>query len=293
MEIVFIFNGLGNQMSQYALYLSKRNLGCKVRYAYNIRSLSDHNGFELDRVFGITYPNNLFNKCINIIYRLLFANKYLFLVQKMIYVLRQMNVYSIKEKDNYDYDYQILTRHKGIVLYYGGWHSEKYFLSNADIIKDKFRFNISKLNSESLVLYHRLSSLNAVALHVRRGDYMAPEHYNVFGCVCGIEYYKAAIQYIQSQILNPVFIVFSNDIEWVKENITGIQMIFVDFNKKENSWMDMCLMSCCEHNIISNSTFSWWGAWLNNNKNKIVVCPKYFMSNIDTKDIYPESWIKI
>ena len=113
---------------------------------------------------------------------------------------------------------------------------------------------------------------------------------------CDLEYYNKSIEYLNNKIDSLVFIIFSDDTKWAKENIKiSNKTIFVDHNKDEKAWLDMQLMSKCNHNIIANSSFSWWGAWLNRNENKIVISPKRWFnsSNNNTKDLLPNSWIKL
>lgn len=282
-------------MSQYALYLSKQHKhpDSKISYSFNNFSQSQHNGYELEKVFGIKCSSKRVNRISNFIYRIYFGRKYKFVLKVLKAVLRKINIYCVIEKANYDFDESILNHNRGTVLYYGGWHSEKYFLDISNTIKKTFEFSLTDLNAESIKILQRIKFTNSIGMHIRRGDYMNPEHYSVFGCVCTLDYYKKAINYIKSKVSNPVFFVFSNDLEWVKDNIEGVELFFVDCNNNKDSWMDMCLMSYCNHNIISNSTFSWWGAWLNNNDDKIVLCPHEFIHNVRTKDFYPQSWIKI
>ena len=87
--------------------------------------------------------------------------------------------------------------------------------------------------------------------------------------------------------------IFSDDMDWVKNNISISNALYIDWNKSENSWQDMYLMSQCKHNIIANSTFSWWGAWLNQNPNKLIIAPKKFLNTIETPDLIPSDWIKL
>ena len=109
-----------------------------------------------------------------------------------------------------------------------------------------------------------------------------------------IEYYKKAIRYVEKNIKNPVFFVFSDDLEWASENLKLSNANFVNINSVGNPEMDLVLMSKCNHNIIANSTFSWWGAYLNQNPKKIVIAPKKWMSTFDNlDDLYPENWLRI
>jgi hypothetical protein len=115
-----------------------------------------------------------------------------------------------------------------------------------------------------------------------------------FHGVLSKSYYQKAIKNISNKVNNPVFFIFSDDIDWVKENLDmPIKSIFIDFNKRGID--DMRIMRSCKHNIIANSSFSWWGAWLGEYENKVVIAPKnWFKSNeLDTSDVIPEGWIKI
>ena len=134
---------------------------------------------------------------------------------------------------------------------------------------------------------------NSISIHIRRGDYLHPKFNHLYGNICTIEYYKEAITILQQKYANLHFYIFSDDISWVKENLPIVPSTYIDWNKKEDSWQDMYLMSQCKHNIIANSSFSWWGAWLNNNPNKTVICPSRFMNLNQQSDIVPEDWIQI
>ena len=140
-----------------------------------------------------------------------------------------------------------------------------------------------------------LSDDNSVSLHIRRGDYLSIPASSIRqpGGIATIEYYKKAIEYMLSIKPQSTFYVFSNEIEWCKKVFDGLKMVFIDCNRKNYSWRDMYLMSICRHHIIANSTFSWWGAWLCKHKGSITICPERFIQKYETKDIYPENWIKI
>jgi hypothetical protein len=125
---------------------------------------------------------------------------------------------------------------------------------------------------------------NSISIHVRRGDYLNHESYKN---ICGLNYYCSAIRYIKTLIMDPFFIVFSDDILWCKENLNNIlsdtSVIYVDWNTGKESYKDMQLISNCKHNIIANSSFSWWGAWLNTFPNKIIIAPKKWLNtNIES-----------
>jgi hypothetical protein len=175
------------------------------------------------------------------------------------------------------------------------FQSEKYFLKYADIIRSDFEVIIAP-SLQNQWMMKQIQSVNSVSLHVRRGDYVANFRTNQTHWTCSMDYYKKAISYISKHVETPVFFVFSDDIQWAKKNIdTGYKQFFVDFNDASQNHEDIRLMANCKHNIIANSTFSWWGAWLNSNTSKIVVAPAQWFANtnFETSDICPESWFRL
>jgi hypothetical protein len=141
----------------------------------------------------------------------------------------------------------------------------------------------------------KIENNNSVSIHVRRGDFFKnKKRIQRYGNICTNSYYKKAINIIKHKINDPIFLVFSDDIDWAKQNFTGSNFIFVDWNKGKSSYRDMHLMSLCKHNIIANSTFSWWGSWLNNNENKVVISPsKMNNKHKDFSQLFPEKWVRI
>lgn len=270
MKIVKVEAGLGNQMFQYALYRKLSTIYKDVKIDISEYMIhNDHNGYELERVFGVKAK---------------IATKEE--VKKL--TSKKNNYY--KEK-KFSYDEEVLNI-DGDVYYEGLWQTEKYFKNIEGIIRNDFKFS-SPLTGKNLEIANMIKERQAVSIHVRRGDYLNSEvHRNV----CSLKYYIKAVNYFKNKLNNPVFFIFSDDIKWSKNNIIiDKNTIYVDWNKGEYSYKDMQLMSLCKHNIIANSTFSWWGAWLNNNPGKIVIAPsKWFNYTwIDTRDIIPEKWIKV
>lgn len=178
--------------------------------------------------------------------------------------------------DNFNYDEFTIPKEK--VFLSGYWQSEKYF--------KQYELGIRNLFKIDDVLKYTIPN-NSVSLHIRRGDYLnKPEVHPTQT----LEYYENALKTIGEY--NKVF-VLSDDIEWCKGNIKFDNVIFVE---GQSEFQDMKLMSLCEHNIIANSSFSWWGAWLNNNPNKKVISPCHWFGNnvnLNTNDIIPEGWLKI
>ena len=142
----------------------------------------------------------------------------------------------------------------------------------------------------------QISSSTPVSIHIRRGDYVNDSHTNSVHGTCGLDYYQNAMKLISGRVDKPTFFCFSDDIEWAKNKLHAqYPIIYVDHNGLDNASEDMRLMSQCKHNIIANSSFSWWGAWLNSNPDKIVIAPtKWFQKeDYDTRDLIPAGWIRL
>jgi len=155
-----------------------------------------------------------------------------------------------------------------------------------------FRFDPAKVSAKTRETADEIVRENSISVHIRRGDYLKPVHQASFGNICTPEYYRTAIRTICKRVEKPVFYIFSDDIPWAKANL-GSTAHYIDWNTNENAWEDLYLMSLCKHNIIANSTFSWWGAWLNRNPDKLVLCPPKYTHFDDSNDFYPEKWIRI
>lgn len=177
----------------------------------------------------------------------------------------------------------------------GYWQSELYFKPIAVSIRKEFQIKAA-LCDENLEIANEISRTNAVSLHVRRGDYVSNPDYNKIFATCGLDYYTDAIKLMSDRIKNPHFFVFSDDPLWVMENLSiSFPHSFVTHNTGIGSYRDMQLMSLCQHNIIANSTFSWWGAWLNANQDKIVIAPKKWLVNeaIPKSTLIPNNWTSL
>lgn len=276
MIIIQVEGGLGNQMFQYALGLSFVNRGLSVKLDVSkFKTQQSHNGFELENVFAVA---PLY--CSGIERRML----------KAFSKLRHKILNSpYKEKAAWQWQYHPEVNKLQSGYLKGYWQSEKYFINAASLVKQQFSF--SPLSDEvNISMLYKMKHCNSVSLHIRRGDYLSPG----ISASIGIAYYNEAIKFISSKITNPVFFVFSDDIEWAKKNIHAAEREFISWNKGNSSYIDMQLMSNCKHNIIANSSFSWWGAWLNNNTEKLVIAPRPWMpSHTTEKDIIPEKWIQL
>jgi len=140
----------------------------------------------------------------------------------------------------------------------------------------------------------QIKNKNSVAIHVRRGDYISNPIVNQQFGICSAEYYENAIRDILLKVEMPEFFVFSDDISWCKDNL-NVKDINIQYITGFKDYEDLILISQCKHQIISNSTFGWWGAWLNQNPFKIVIAPKiwYIDPTLDTSMLIPTEWIRL
>lgn len=276
MNVLIFEGGLGNQMFQYAFYLGVKKKYGGVWLFDDTKSKNHHNGFELDKIFGLCRPKWFYHYAIR--------------------SLRKLGLRKSVIKEQTDIYYnkiQPIKKTLGYVAYEGFWQSEKYFLDVEKEVKKAFLFDPSKYNYASKILSEKIAARehNYISLHVRRGDYM----YELQRHVCDIGYYNRAIDYMREHIINPYFIIFSDDIQWCRSQFKDSnEILYVDWNQNTDSWQDMSLMSKCSHHIIANSSFSWWGAWLGENNDKIVICPKHW--NVDyplDTDRIPQKWVRL
>jgi hypothetical protein len=278
LSIIEIMQGLGNQMFQYAFFLALKSTGANgSRFFIDTSSYkysNPHNGYELDTVFGIPPEYTITEEMLQKIHRIPSSH--------INYMMETDRVHNVVNSDN-----------PLVTIYSGCWQTEAYFLHIASEIRNSFRFNETNLNKTSKVLLHKIKQGNSVSLHIRRGDYVNSYRFRYLYDVCSLDYYYEAISIIRETVEEPVFYIFSNDPGWVKENLKLTECVFVDCNHGRDSWQDMCLMSACKHHIIANSSFSWWGAWFGNNKEKTVIAPEPWLNSDDITDIWPEDWIKI
>jgi hypothetical protein len=283
MKIVKILGGLGNQMFQYAFFLSlKKKFPTEEIYVdlSSFKSYNLHNGLELGSVFELELPQAKVGHLLKVTYPI---KNYTFsrIIRKIFPKL------STEYVEPYDHkiDVSIFTDN-GNKYYDGYWQNYFYFKDVEDLVRSKFSFKqpLIGINLENFKSIR--DNDKSVSIHVRRGDYLKSKYYRG---ICDIEYYSASIKYIIDNVNNPVFYVFSNDISWCREHfkpfIIKANFIFINNNKGAYSYIDMQLMAACRINIIANSSFSWWAAWLNPHFNKLVIAPKKWI-NADVKCIY-------
>lgn len=293
--LIKLNGGLGNQMFQYAVAYT-------IALQYNSTLVLDHQLFKLTKkkpghtprrfeleIFGIDHRIAT-KEDIQYFQNLSLKNK---IRRKLCF-----NYPKLFSEKNFEYQHAIEEALPPVYLK-GFFQSYKYFESFSKEIYELFLFPPDKLNSENKVILKKIGNTQSVSVHIRRGDYVQDNITQQFHGNCSLGYYTQAISEMVKQNKEVEFFFFSDDMEWVEDqfNSFDIRKTFVTSNRGNNSWIDMFLMSKCEHNIIANSSFSWWAAWLNKNDKKIVISPKQWFRNPDkaklTHDLIPHEWMRL
>ena len=289
MQVVRINGGLGNQMFQYAFgeYLKIINQDDVYCDLTDYDHHKHHQGFELENVFSGVDVRRLSDQELNKIR----VNRDA-LVPKAVSKLFRVQLRKPAEFCEYPASLVVQRSKSGAVIYYDGyWGRKEYIQTAADAIRKAFVFRYEPEGKNRELLELIRSRGNTVSVHIRRGDYL--QHENLVS-VCDREYYRKAIQFFLDRDPETTFIFFSDDIPWVKEQFSSAikNAVYVDWNTGTDSCRDMQMMSLCKNNIIANSTFSWWAAWLNENPEKQIVSPKMWSSSSKTGN-YFENWYLI
>ncbi len=288
---VKLWGGLGNQMFLYAFarYLeSQRNEPVNF---YTIPFHPDYSGgLQKFRTRLSFLPQDAISR-----YYILPPNVYSYrlerkVIQKLPFLNRQVFVEnSLQHKLSFPLE---------AMLFDGYFQYWRYAESHSDFLRHEFQLK-EEILAELPGTDDDISNPCSVSVHIRRGDYLSRENRKLFAA-CNEAYYRKAFETIAHKVKNPVFLFFSNDTDWLrnnKEKFTGLNYRIIDDSGNRNSDVsDLMLMSRCSHNIIANSTFSWWGAWLNNNPDKIVVAPAAWYRgklNETTVDLIPPEWIRV
>lgn len=285
-----IIGGLGNQMFQYAIArsISIRNSIPLYLDLSGFKNYGRHQGFQFEQIFDIKYHIATINTLREVLGWQSTPLVRRVLARPEMKLFRNEN-FVVEPYHNY---WTGIKKIRSPAYLMGYWQSEKYFSDIANTIRQDFTFKDS-LSEENTKVLKCIQSGNAISIHVRRGDYInLPNAAATHGSMT-IDYYKRAVKYVMCRVGKPIFFIFSDDIQWAKANILiDAPCFFIENNIGNKSFVDMHLMSKCQHHIIANSSFSWWGAWLNSDTNKIVVAPKkWFLIDLDTSDLIPERWV--
>lgn len=291
MIITKLQGGLGNQMFQYAI---GRRLAIRQNTELTLDlTFFDNPGHTTYRKFDLSFFNIKSRPASNQeIYHLSkrkIKNKFIKFLYNTIY-----NKKSHILEDRFDFNENILDLRDNVYLE-GYWQTEKYFKDIEDIIRNDFK-PAKSLSIETQKLAKKITGCNSLSVHIRRGDYISNKKFNSIFGTCDLDYYHEALSIIVKKVKNQniSIFVFSDDINWAKNNFkTKHETYFMD-NPKITAPEEMILMGLCKNNIIANSSFSWWGAWLNNNKEKIIVAPQKWFNDTskNTKDLIPTRWLK-
>jgi len=285
MIIIKLNGGLGNQLFQYSL---GRKLSIKNNDIFKL-DLSDFTKNN-PRSYGLEHFNIIENFASNEdINRIKKTGVWKLLDKLKPYCKRS----AIKYK-GYDFDPNILKLFGNFYLD-GYWQSEKYFQDIENIIREEITLK-EPLPSKYSELIDKIKNSDSASVHIRRGDYITNKKFSKVYNLLDEKYYQGAIKFITEKISDVKFFIFSDDIEWVKRNIDiPYPKTFVSGANETKDYEELMLMSLCKHNIIANSSFSWWGAWLNKNADKIVISPdKWFNDKIGgAKDLIPPEWLRI
>lgn len=285
MIVIEASGGLGNQMFQYALYKKLESMGKDVAMDTSFfRSKQNLRELEIG-VFGVQY-RSITDKEAAYIRGYGYQDT---IIDKIKYKLKSSKMKTYR--DTIEHFQPEIFKMDDIYLC-GYWQSEKYFKDIRNTILEEFSFPL-ETRERFKELCKQMQEENSVSIHIRRSDYLTEQNIKVYGNICTEKYYENAIAYMNRQIENPHYYVFTDDLEWTRDYFKGEKYTIIDDNRGKDSYADMYLMSQCKHNIIANSSFSWWGAWLNKNPDKKVLVPKKWFHNHEKDEIVCEDWIRI
>jgi len=288
MFVVQLIGGLGNQMFQYAL-------GRALSLKFGVPLKLDISAYRTYRLHGYALSalriveDYASDEEVQML-RLAFEARPL--VERLLRRIMPRRRW-VRER-GFGFDATVLETSPPAYLE-GYWQSERYFKSCVEVLRREFQLR-AKLDIANSEMGKRMSECESVALHVRRGDYVSDPTTNAVHGVCSMEYYEHAIALANARLVKPSFFIFSDDLAWAKDNLrTACPSEFVDINDPSRGYLDLHLMARCRHQIIANSTLSWWGAWLNPSATKMVIAPKrWFRRNdMDTRDLIPDGWLTI
>ncbi len=280
MVIIRFQGGLGNQLFQYALYKELQYQGKEVYGDISIyKSVDEPRDYELDKLglsIQVAEVNTINRMCP-------LGKDFITKVKKNLFYRKKF----YKEKNPIVFDPYIYQCNNIYLI--GYFQTDKYFYDVADEIRNEIHFEPSK-NIDNIIILEKMRNTESVSVHMRFGDYVGN---SIYDNICTKEYYTKAIEEMKRHYESVNFFVISDDIDKAKKLLDNDDYEYVDWNRQKDSYYDMQLISTCKHNIMANSSFSWWGAWMNNNKNKIIIAPSQWLKNISQGDVWCNSWIKI
>ena len=297
MIIVKLMGGLGNQMFQYAAGRRLAHVhGTELRLDHSFletaRDIATPRRYELCHL-NVSCSRASRDDCSAVAMHGLIGPRRWIMANRPLSLQLSLSGCTIQER-SFCFDPAFFTLPDNVYIE-GYWQSERYFSDITGIIREEFSFQ-EPLSGENLRIADAINSCCAVSLHIRRGDYVSSKQTAAVHGVCSLNYYSRAVKKLAEQEPDPHFFVFSDDITWVMEHLRiDYPVTFVGHNTADRGYDDMRLMSQCRHHIIANSSFSWWGAWLNPRPDKVVIAPSRWFSDpaIDTSSLIPASWHRI
>jgi len=287
---VNIIGGLGNQMFQFAFgYAVSKESNSKIKLEVSGFNSYNQRHYALD-LFNVKENSELKPKYDFLINKINSKHNSLLskVSSKLLRELLRFTKFYFQERERFVFDQNVFNI-KTNTFFYGYWQNEKYFKKYRKELLEIFK--LKGIHSQTKEYQQKIIKSESVSLHIRRGDYLNSIH-----GTCDMKYYKQAVTEILKINKQANFFIFSDDISWVKNNLDFIDhktLVLLESDIPDHE--EMYLMSQCKHNIIANSSFSWWGAWLNQNSDKKVIAPKKWFnsSTLDTKDLIPASWVRL
>lgn len=271
MKILVFTGGLGNQMFEYAFYCHLKKIFQRDKFfGHYGKKLKEHYGLELDKWFYVELPEEKW---------------WVLPIVALFYSFKKL-VPNTKWLDLNQREW----KHKDAIVFYPFKFNKCYFPEGNDWLK--WKVDESLLSPKNKEILNMIRSHKTCFVHVRRGDYLASNYKAIFEGCCTLNYYKKALSYIQDQYPNLLYICFSDDMEWMRENLLlGDAAIYVDWNTGKDSPLDMYLMSQCDNAIIANSSFSYWGAFLGKKKEIVIYPQKWCNSKGGNPNLFWEDWV--
>lgn len=286
MIITKLIGGLGNQLFQYAAGKSlaefhnvELKLDTSIFNTYKLHNYSLHH-FNISAKVASADEIKSFSRFSNRIKDIIFFKPY--------YRRRMFKEQFFHFDENF-------MKASSDTMISGYWQSEKYFQEIANIVRQEFSI-ITPKDDVNKGMSNEISSLNSVSLHIRRGDYISDSKANKVHGACDQSYYENCVNQVVKTLKDPIFYIFSDEPDWVRSNFQlKHPTVYVEHNDSKKNYEDLRLMSLCKYNIIANSSFSWWGAWLNQNPDKYVFAPINWFSASERRDIdlMPNTWLRI
>lgn len=297
MICIKFMGGLGNQMFQYAMYLFLKKQYPKSNVKIDIDSykyVRYHTGFDLKRVFDVSFPNydlkEQYSKW-NALYYKIKVN-----LKKHFCLLNILGIKSFNGDVPYINKTLFRLNDNKYNFLYGTWETDCYMSYIESEIREKYVFPTFLL-AKNIEAQKEMESVNSVSIHIRRGDYLNSK----FVDLTQTKYYSDALEYVKEKIGDNIkLFIFSDDIDWCRSNLEygNLPCVFIDWNKGDFSYEDMHLMALCKCNILANSTFSWWAGYLNMTETPLIICPRQYYKDENYNIVfinyhYPKKWVKM